>query len=108
MPFFEHKGRRVGISDKAYRNAWERACKLMEQMTLEEKISQLGSSSRAIERLKLPSYNFYTGEALHGLTRDAPATQFPMPLALAATWNPDLILQIYTASPMKPALMTID
>lgn len=97
IPFFGHHDRRTGISDKAYRKAWERARKLTEQLTLDEKISQLGSSSRAVERLKLPAYNFYTGEALHGLTQPAPATSFPTPLALAAAWNPGLVLQIYAA-----------
>lgn len=98
LPFFgETEGRRVGISDGAYRKAWERARKLVEQMTLDEKISQLGSSCQAIERLGLPDYNFYTGEALHGLTREAPVTSFPMPLAMAAAWNPELVLRIYTA-----------
>ncbi len=97
IPLFEHKGGRVGISDRAYRKACERARKLTEQMTLDEKISQLGSTSRAVERLKLPSYNFYTGEALHGLTRETPVTSFPVPLAFAASWNPGLVLQMYTA-----------
>ncbi|HUZ06445.1 MAG TPA: glycoside hydrolase family 3 C-terminal domain-containing protein [Candidatus Paceibacterota bacterium] len=88
---------RVGISDKAYQNAWNRAEALVKQMTLDEKISQLGSDSPAIERLNVPRYNYYTGEALHGLTRGAPVTSFPVPLAMAASWNPELFLKIYTA-----------
>lgn len=90
-------GRRVGISDRAYRRAWKRAEAMVAQMTLEEKISQLGASASAIDRLKIPHYNYYTGEALHGLTQEAPATSFPMPLALAAAWNPELVLKAYTA-----------
>ena len=96
--FGEDNGRRsVGISDKAYQRARDRAKAMVAQMTLDEKISQLGSSAPAIERLKIPSYNYYTGEALHGLTQEAPATSFPVPLALAAAWNPELALKIYTA-----------
>jgi beta-glucosidase len=95
--FGDKAGRRVGISDKAYRRAWERAEAMVAQMTLDEKISQLGSSAAAIDRLKIPSYNYYTGEALHGLTQESPATSFPMPLALAAAWNPELVLKAYTA-----------
>jgi beta-glucosidase len=96
--FGEHKaGRQAGISDKAYRRAWKRAKAMVAQMTLDEKISQLGSSASAIDRLKIPSYNYYTGEALHGITQEAPATSFPMPLALAAAWNPELVLKAYTA-----------
>ncbi|MBU6410859.1 MAG: carbohydrate-binding protein, partial [Verrucomicrobia bacterium] len=88
---------RLGISKAAYRRARKRAQAWVERMTLDEKISQLGAQSPGIERLKLPAYNYYTGEALHGLTRGPLATSFPVPLALAATWNPDLILRIYTA-----------
>ncbi len=99
FPFFGgHKaGPRVGISDAAYRRAWKQAKAIVAQMTLDEKISQLGSDASAIERLKIPHYNYYTGEALHGLTQEAPATSFPMPLALAAAWNPELVLKVYTA-----------
>lgn len=96
--FGDHKeGRRVGISDRAYRRAWKRAKAMVAQMTLDEKISQLGSSASAIERLNIPPYNYYTGEALHGLTQEPGATSFPMPLALAAAWNPELVLKAYTA-----------
>ena len=95
--FGKPRGRRLGISDKAYESAWKRAEAMVAQMTLDEKISQLGSSASAIERLKIPSYNYYTGEALHGLTQEAPATSFPVPLALAAAWNPELVLKAYTA-----------
>ncbi len=90
-------GKRVGISDEAYQSAWRRAEALVKQMTLDEKISQLGAGSPAIPRLNLPAYNYYTGEALHGLLRGAPVTSFPVPLALAASWNPELFLRIYTA-----------
>jgi beta-glucosidase len=96
IPFFG-KRKAVGISEAAYQRAWERAEALVKQMTLEEKISQLGSSAREIERLNVPAYNYYTGEALHGLTQVAGATSFPVPLALAASWNPDLALAVYTA-----------
>ncbi len=90
-------GKRVGISDKAYQSAWKRAEALVNQMTLDEKISQLGNQSPAIERLNVPHYNYYTGEALHGLLRGTPVTSFPVPLALVASWNPELFLKVYTA-----------
>jgi len=89
--------KRVGISDKAYDEAWNRAKAMVDRMTLDEKISQTGSGAPPIERLNIPGYNYYTGEALHGLTRGAPVTSFPLPLALGATWNPELLLRIYTA-----------
>lgn len=86
----------VGISDGAYNRARMRAEELVSKMTLAEKVSQTGTSSPAIPRLKIPAYN-YGGEALHGLVRGGPVTAFPLPFALAATWNPELIHTIYTA-----------
>lgn len=100
---FGTRARRVGISDEAWQAAWERAKKLADQMTLEEKIGQLGSrldnspAAEAVRRLNIPAYSYYSGEALHGLLRSAPVTTFPVPLVLAAAWNPELILRIYTA-----------
>ena len=43
----------------------EYAKRLVEQMTLEEKISQMRYESPAIERLHIPAYNWWN-EALHG------------------------------------------
>jgi beta-glucosidase len=87
----------VRISDEAYQHAWNRAKKLVTGMTLLEKISQAGTSSTAIPRLGLPAYNYYSGEALHGLVRGAPVTAFPLPLAMACSWNPKLALNVYSA-----------
>ena len=94
--FLSSPGKRIGISDRAYQKARKRAEALVGQMTLEEKISQLGAQALAVDRLNVPGYNYYTGEALHGLLRDAPVTSFPVPLALAGSWNPELFLKIYT------------
>ncbi len=88
--------REVGISEAAFKRARKRAEDLVSKMTLAEKVSQTGTSSPAIPRLKIPAYN-YGGEALHGLVRGGPVTSFPLPFALAATWNPALIHTIYTA-----------
>jgi len=88
---------RVGISDNAYDEAWNRAKAMVDRMTLDEKIAQTGSNAPPIERLNIPGYIYYHHEALHGLVRGAPVTSFPLPLALGATWNPELILRIYTA-----------
>jgi beta-glucosidase len=90
------QGKRIGISERAYQKAWKRAEALVSKMTLDEKISQLGSQALAIDRLNVPGYNYYTGEALHGLLRGAPVTAFPVPLALAASWNPELFLKVYS------------
>ena len=87
----------VGISDAAYKKAWQRAAAMVEKMTLAEKISQTGNQAPAIKRIGLPAYNYYSGEALHGLVRGGPVTSFPLPLAMACSWNPALALKVYTA-----------
>ena len=41
-----------------------RVLALLSNMTMEEKISQLSSNSAAIDRLQIPAFNWWTGEAL--------------------------------------------
>ena len=69
---------------------------LISQMTLAEKISQLGNQSSAITRLGIPSYDYWN-EALHGVARSGLATSFPQAIALSSTWDPELIQQIASA-----------
>jgi len=73
--------------------ARQRAAALVEQMTVEEKISQLLFESIAIERLGIKEYNWWN-EASHGVARAGIATVFPHAIALAATFNPELIGKI--------------
>lgn len=87
----------AGISDAAYRKAWQRAAAMVAKMTLAEKIAQTGNNTPAIKRIGLPAYNYYSGEALHGLVRGGPVTSFPLPLAMACSWNPALALKVYSA-----------
>ncbi|HOU12966.1 MAG TPA: glycoside hydrolase family 3 C-terminal domain-containing protein [Anaerolineae bacterium] len=74
----------------------ERVRDLVSQMTLEEKVSQMGSESPAIERLGIPAYNWWN-EALHGVARAGIATVFPQAIGLASTWNADLIYRMAEA-----------
>ncbi len=69
---------------------------LVSRMTLEEKASQLVNQSRAIPRLQIPEYDWWS-EALHGVARAGTATVFPEPIGLAATFDPALIHQMATA-----------
>jgi len=67
-----------------------RADDLLSRMTLEEKASQLVNQSRAIPRLNIPEYDWWS-EALHGVARAGTATVFPEPIGLAATFDSPLI-----------------
>jgi beta-glucosidase len=69
-----------------------RAADLVSRMTLEEKVSQMQSTAPAIPRLGVPAYNWWN-EALHGVAQGR-ATVFPQAIALAATWDPDLMHRV--------------
>ncbi len=62
-------------------------------MTVEERISQLRYDSPAIERLGIHEYNWWN-EASHGVARSGMATVFPHAIALAASFDPDLIGEV--------------
>src|SRR6202050_3204287 len=68
----------------------QRVDDLVSQMTLEEKASQLVNQARAIPRLQVPAYDWWS-EALHGVANAGTATVFPEPIGLAATFDAPLI-----------------
>src|ERR1043165_2264639 len=55
-----------------------RAADLVHRMTPQEKASQLVNQARAIQRLGVPAYDWWS-EALHGVARDG-TTEFPEPV----------------------------
>src|SRR5271155_3202248 len=63
---------------------------LISRMTLEEKATQLVNQARAIPRLQVPNYDWWS-EALHGVANAGTATVFPEPIGLAATFDDPLI-----------------
>ena len=71
----------------AYRNPalppQQRAEDLVHRMTVEEKVTQLVNQSRAVPRLNVPDYDWWS-ESLHGVARNG-TTEFPEPVGLAAT-----------------------
>ncbi len=73
--------------------AKQRAKALVAQMTVEEKISQLLYNSPAIERLGICEYNWWN-EGSHGVARAGTATVFPHAIAMAATFDPELIGEV--------------
>ena len=76
--------------EKARAKARERAKELVNQMTIEERASQLRYDAPAIERLEIPAYNWW-GEALHGVARAGTATSFPQAIGMAATFDTELV-----------------
>jgi beta-glucosidase len=69
--------------------AEQRAADLVHRMTVEEKVSQLVNQSRAVPRLNIPAYDWWS-EALHGVLRPG-VTEYPEPVGLAATFDPDAV-----------------
>ncbi|HEX3229995.1 MAG TPA: glycoside hydrolase family 3 N-terminal domain-containing protein, partial [Pyrinomonadaceae bacterium] len=68
----------------------QRAADLVRRLTVEEKVSQLVNQSRAIPRLSVPDYDWWS-EALHGVANIGGVTVFPEPIGLGATFDPETI-----------------
>ena len=66
---------------------------LVAQMTLEEVTGQLRFDAPAIERLGVPAYNWWN-EALHGVARAGTATSYPQAIALAASFDPEMVKEL--------------
>jgi beta-glucosidase len=71
----------------------ERVNDLVSRLTLEEKVLQMKDVAPAIARLDIPAYNWWN-ESLHGVARAGIATVFPQAIALAATWDTDLMFRV--------------
>ena len=88
-----------GVEQPAYLNpalpAEQRAADLVHRMTVEEKVTQLVNQSRAVPRFNIPAYDWWS-EALHGVQRPG-VTEFPEPVALAATFDPESVHRMATA-----------
>ena len=69
---------------------------LINEMTLEEKVSLMLHESMAVSRLNIPEYNWWN-EGLHGVARAGYATIFPQTIGLAATFDIDLVQKQYEA-----------
>jgi beta-glucosidase len=73
----------------------QRAADLVHRMTLEEKASQLVNQARAIPRLGVEAYDWWS-ESLHGVAVNG-TTEFPEPIGLAATFDVPGIHEMATA-----------
>lgn len=72
----------------------ERAEDLVSRLTLEEKVPLLMFESPAVDRLGIKKYNWWN-EALHGVGRHGNATVFPMPIAMAASFDTELLEEVF-------------
>jgi len=87
-------------ADMAFRNpalpTAQRVDDLIGRLTPDEKASQLVNQARAIPRLGIPAYDWWS-EALHGVANNGYATVFPEPVGLAASFDPATIREMGAA-----------
>ena len=74
--------------------AKERAKDLCSRLTLEEKAQLMLDESPAIPRLGIKKF-FWWSEALHGAANMGNVTVFPEPIAMASSFNPDLLYKCF-------------
>ena len=75
-------------------SAHERAMDLCSRLTLEEKAQLMLDESPAILRLGIKKF-FWWSEALHGAANMDNVTVFPEPVAMAASFNPDMVYKCF-------------
>ena len=78
-------------------SAKERARDLCSRLTLEEKAQLMLDESPAIPRLGIKKF-FWWSEALHGAANMGNVTVFPEPVAMASSFNPGLLYQVFDAA----------
>ena len=71
----------------------DRADDMVSRMNLEEKVGQMLNDAAAIPHLGVPEYNWWN-ECLHGVARAGRATVFPQAIAMAATFDRDLVFRM--------------
>ena len=72
----------------------ERVEDLLSRLTLDEKLSMMEHRNPAIPSLGLPAYSWWN-EALHGVGRNGLATVWPMPIALAASFDEEMVRRVF-------------
>ncbi len=72
----------------------ERVEDLLSRLTLDEKLCMMEHRNPAIPSLGLPAYSWWN-EALHGVGRNGLATVFPMPIALAASFDEAMVQKVF-------------
>ena len=67
---------------------------IINHLSVQEKLAMLQHRQPAVERIGLPA-NSWWNEALHGVGRAGTAHVYPMPIALAASFDPQMVEQIF-------------
>ena len=73
----------------------ERVENLISMLTPEEKVGLMMNKSASVDRLGIPSYNWWS-EACHGV-RQGGYTVFPQPIGMAAAFSEKLVHDVFTA-----------
>ena len=73
----------------------ERVENLISLLTPEEKVGLMMNKSASVDRLGIPSYNWWS-EACHGVRQDG-YTVFPQPIGMAASFNDQLVYEVFSA-----------
>jgi beta-glucosidase len=74
----------------------KRATDLLSRLTLSEKAVLMQNNSPTIPRLGIKAYEWWS-EALHGVGRAGLATVFPQAIGMAASFDDELLLNVFTA-----------
>ena len=71
----------------------ERVESLISILTPEEKVGLMMNKAISVDRLGIPSYNWWS-EACHGVVK-AGYTVYPQPIGMAAAFNPEMIYNVF-------------
>ncbi len=72
----------------------ERVENLISLLTPEEKVGLMMNKSVSVDRLGIPSYNWWS-EACHGV-RQSDYTVYPQPIGMAAAFNPEQVYEVFS------------
>ena len=75
-------------------NIEDRIDNLMSLLTVEEKVGLMMNKNVSIDRLNIPSYNWWS-EACHGVRQDG-YTVYPQPIGMAAAFNPQQMYEVFS------------
>ncbi|MBR6876419.1 MAG: glycosyl hydrolase family 3, partial [Bacteroidales bacterium] len=72
----------------------DRVENLISLLTPEEKVGLMMNKSISVDRLGIPSYNWWS-EACHGVRQDG-YTVYPQPIGMAAAFNPQQMYDVFS------------